>query len=868
MDRSLAPIDVAHTALHKILAEFGVQAPTDQTESDTRLKLIDRVLTEVLGWSHSQIATERSDHDGRVDYILTAGTEKVIVEAKRATTTFDLQTTGSARTSFKVSSPILRGGNAGAAMSQAEEYARNRGVALTVATTGLQWILFLASRTDGVRPSDGHAFVFYSGDDLLRSERFRLFHELLSRESVRSQFYRSHFLRLEGRLQDAKSLQAQRYIEQVPGPDRQRKLSDIAKALDPVIDELLTNIPEQKKSQVLRDCFVSTRESEEADGRLKRLLQELTEDIETLDTRNPDGDRLSGIVRETINAPAACTVLLIGQVGAGKSTYLSRFFEDILPGSLRKRIVFTKIDLLHGRADEQGFSSYLREQTLATLKRDILQTDAPSFEKLEGAFFSFYNQLREGELKFLYQNDPNQFKARFGEWLLELQENKPEVYVRELLSHAQKSRKKLVCVVFDNVDHYSDKVQELAFSHAQWLSGLGRVLTVLPIRDTTYWRSKTEGAFHASSHTALYLPRPPLDKVLGRRFDYAQKQLQNLKAGTDKDIVVSSLRGFRIKVDKPSELFRLLTDIFSVEVYPNDILRGLSGGDVREALKIFRQVVTSPWMSIDTLLAAYLVRGKYRLKPADEAKIDRAAILGLWEHFSQERSLRILNLLWSPRTTECSPLLSLRVLERIYELRENDDPRAGRGFEAVDHIVDYFSLCGVPAAGVDKALVELVNARLLEPFDISILSGNTPLTSSDDFKFVTITSSGRLHRRWIQSRPSYGTSMVEDAAIFDEAVFSELCRLEGYRSEALRKAQFSQADVFEAQIAQLVKSHLLLQDAGHVTLPSTPEFDGQRRAGESIFNWVDSQGFAAPRRRPSKPLIEDGAKGNRGRRPT
>ena len=68
-------------ALLKDVAEFG---DTLFTESDSRIKIIDTMLIDVLGWHKSKILTSEQAGPGFLDYKLSIDElGKVIVEAKR-----------------------------------------------------------------------------------------------------------------------------------------------------------------------------------------------------------------------------------------------------------------------------------------------------------------------------------------------------------------------------------------------------------------------------------------------------------------------------------------------------------------------------------------------------------------------------------------------------------------------------------------------------------------------------------------------------------------------------------------------------------------------------------------------------------------
>lgn len=76
--------DAAYEAFKAIKHFAEHNAESIVTEQDARFQLIDRILTEVLGWPRESIHTEPHLEDGRIDYLMTqGGRNKFVVEAKR-----------------------------------------------------------------------------------------------------------------------------------------------------------------------------------------------------------------------------------------------------------------------------------------------------------------------------------------------------------------------------------------------------------------------------------------------------------------------------------------------------------------------------------------------------------------------------------------------------------------------------------------------------------------------------------------------------------------------------------------------------------------------------------------------------------------
>lgn len=107
MPQQTDSIDAAFKQLELLLAEVEKCGDTLFTESDTRIKIIDTMLMDVLGWQKADILTEEQAGNGFLDYKLSIeGLSKAIVEAKRDARAFDL-TERDCGGAYKLSGPVF-----------------------------------------------------------------------------------------------------------------------------------------------------------------------------------------------------------------------------------------------------------------------------------------------------------------------------------------------------------------------------------------------------------------------------------------------------------------------------------------------------------------------------------------------------------------------------------------------------------------------------------------------------------------------------------------------------------------------------------------------------------------------------------------
>src|ERR1700693_1602216 len=117
-------IDQSHAVLESLIQHYSKLTLSDANEAETRLKVIDKVLKNVLGWQDDDISVEeRCSEDSKTvfaDYIVRTATTSFIVEAKKAGATFVLPTN---QKSGKLGG-ALKEGEVGQAIRQVRDYCR------------------------------------------------------------------------------------------------------------------------------------------------------------------------------------------------------------------------------------------------------------------------------------------------------------------------------------------------------------------------------------------------------------------------------------------------------------------------------------------------------------------------------------------------------------------------------------------------------------------------------------------------------------------------------------------------------------------------------------------------------------------------
>jgi hypothetical protein len=212
----------------------------------------------------------------------------------------------------------LVSGSTGEAIIQARDYARKLAIPFAVVTNGSSWIVFPATRVDQVPFHESSAIIFKSLQSALRDD-YAEFHDLLSRQAVINGSLETELLgRIENQVDDRR---LNRFFT--------TSFSKISRhSLFPLIEDAITTAFTEDvvndDPSLLEKCYVKTPERVRFDHRIKMHVAKK----EAVTAKAPlrpmkDNERaVTAVVRDAAARSRPVAVLVLGQVGAGKTTFL------------------------------------------------------------------------------------------------------------------------------------------------------------------------------------------------------------------------------------------------------------------------------------------------------------------------------------------------------------------------------------------------------------------------------------------------------------------------------------------------------------------------------------------------------------------
>jgi hypothetical protein len=803
-------VDLAYDNFRTLKAEIEQAQYSLATEDDTRLQLVDRVLIEVLGWPRSSIKCAAATGNGFADYLLSVDDKpRLVVEAKKAGRILVGSRAAGAKT-YKAGGPALQEAQDG--LRQAQRYCATSGCIFSALTTGIEWIGFWAIR-EGKSPFEGTAIV-YPDWNAIESD-FARFFELFSPVGASQALFKSWIQEAEGL-----SIKHSEQLRTTVPPNTLKLLakSQFASDLDSVFKSFFSSMAGENDREMLAKCFVESKESREADNALQKITRNLVNRIDLLSSAK--GEELEDHLRAAVQTNKGEFVLIVGNKGAGKSTFIDRFFDLVIPSDLAQRCVVLRADLADSTGETETVNSWLIRTLTEELEKVAFTEGMPSYADLQATFFHEYRRWQTGEFKWLYDTDKPGFKKRFGEYVFSVRNSDPELYLHRLLQNVASLRQQMPCLVFDNTDHYKQEFQEHVFLFAQSIYRKTFTFIICPITDRTIWQLSKQGPLQSYETTTFYLPIPPIKEVLEKRIAFIREKVDDDSPSQQQaDYFLS--KGIRLSVRDIRAFAVIVEEVLLNTDYVSRIVGSLANFEVRRSLQISKRVLTSAYLSIDEVTKAYLLGRNISIP---NHKIVRALICCDYNYFSQASSDFVLNLYEIDGQEISTPFTRLSIL-RLLQDRESASREKEMSYMRVDEIQDYFEPAQIARAAVTKHLQKLLDYRLVEPYV------PTDMFARDDSR-IAIAPSGRIHLELALSNETYATQMALTTPLRDNELSNDL------RSTWNHVGRFGRE-----QWLSLVEQFFRYCDEQDVQLASLPEhkrYEGQVDLRRSLRRrWIE-----------------------------
>lgn len=716
-----------------------------RNEATTRLHLIDRIFLECLGWSPEDIAAEEPHGPAFADYTFSAPRKLLIVEAKREGISFELPA-GETRVEHSLVTLLREYPDLRTAIKQASGYCQSRGIPFGAVTNGHQIVALVATRNDGLPPLEGRALVFTDFPSML--ENFRTLWDVLSKPGVEA---KKLYELLIGEKRPDLPVKLAATLSIYPGiKGRNVFQQDLQIVSELVLEDLAR--AHDLEARFLEECYCSTGALSQYALTSRAILEArysaLFDEGAPGPTTVPVADK-HGVTRELVaESLSRRPVLLIGDVGVGKSTFI-RYLIKVHATSLFEDAISIYLDL----GTQATLSRDLRQFVVDEIARQLLVDHGVDIE--EGSFvrgvydleLKRFSKSIYGELQERAPDEYRQHEVAF----LSSKVEKKEEHLRASLNHIAKGRRKQIVVFLDNSDQRDEETQQQTFLISQEMAEHWPAMVFVALRPETFHRSLKVGALTGYHPKAFTISPPRIDLVIQKRLTFGLR----LTCG---EIPLEAL-GARTKIrsDKLEKLLRVFLRSLSDQEMLAECIENISAGNVRVALDLVKGFFGSGHVDTEKIVRTYDESG-YDV-PVHEFL--RAVIYGDAVHYDPVRSP--LANLFDVAFHDVREHFILCYL--ISVLSTMSGPGVEEGFVETERAYERLQRAGFTPEQIDAAIIRAHRHKLLETGARRI-----PLPGRGIPNSLRATTVGIYHVTRLVRMFTYVDAMIVDTPIFDGEV--------------------------------------------------------------------------------------------------
>ncbi len=722
------------------------------SEADTRAKVIDRILVDVLGWPEAEITREDHVHAGFLDYSFSLNKRRyIVVEAKRAGESFALPL-GLQHKTLKLSGALATEKPILAAINQVRGYCDDSGARYAIATNGWTWLIFRAIRED-IPWREGTARVFPGLDYVI--EHFTEFWNLLSRDALLAGSLDAEFgsaRRTQRRLD--------RVLDRLFNADLPLQRNRLHAQLFPLVKSVFEDIAEQDQLDVLQSCYVYSGSLTIVAEDLNCVITDsipsflLAQGAEQVLQGPDDAGRFETALIHAVGEPRGQLFLLLGGIGCGKTTFLKRYQRAVGRELLEAHTFYFHVDFLGAPLDPRDMELFVWRGVLEQLRQRYPSPFLESRTNIKRAYKADIEALRQTALRHV-THDSNAFETALSPYLEKWQGNITD-YVPRLLTLARRFAKSIV-IFIDNVDQLSPVYQAQVFLLAQRIARAVGAITVVSLREESYYSATVQRTFTAYSNRKFHIASPRFRKMIGNRIHYALRWLESDATQTKLPFVTSG--GIPMDTHSIADFLRIVE--FSIFQKNRNIARFIEAicfGNMRLALEMFTTFLGSGATDVDKMLRIYRREGAYFVAFHEFVK---SIMLGDRRYYKESQS-PILNLFDAGPERNSSHFTSVRMLRYLLGVRGQSTPE-GQGYCDLGRTILSFEDVFDNREDVVRCLTRLLTRQLVE---VDTRSVETIAGAA----CVRVTSAGWYYVRDLMNAFAYLDLVLQDTPINDGAL--------------------------------------------------------------------------------------------------
>lgn len=429
-------------------------------------------------------------------------------------------------------------------------------------------------------------------------------------------------------------------------------------------------------------------------------------------------------------------LLLIGGVGAGKSTFVDYVREVALTKEVRARTTWISIDLNQAPLTPSHIYDWVCKEISTDIQANSGIGDVDDLESLMRLYAPEIGKLKKGPLKLL-KAQSEKYNEKLYEAITGMQAD-AKLTANAMMRHACSERGRLAVLVLDNCDKRTRDEQLLMFQVAKWIQGEFQCLVFLPLRDVTYDMHRQEPPLDTALKDLVFYIEPPMfARVLERRVKLALSEIESKRGKTFTFRVSNSISVEYKAEDQESFLRSILASIYEHDRFVRRLMTGISGRDLRLAMELFLEFCKSGHIDENEILKIRQSEGRYKLPKRVVARV----LLRMSRRFYDGDRSHLKNVFQQyPLDPSPSPYIRFGVLSWLLARRSERGPSGVVGYHRCSSILRDLALVGHSQESVRRELLYLLQARC-------VVAEHQQVDHVDDGDLVCLSPAGHVHLR-------------------------------------------------------------------------------------------------------------------------
>lgn len=734
----------------EVSSEFRM---SDLSESDTRSKILDKILIEILGWTEFDIEREGWVRVGFFDYEIKTSSFQFVVEAKKNFQDFKLPAKGN-----EVKLKSIYDGNK-EVIDQIRQYLFERGLAFGVITNGTQFIIGQFSNTQGIDWKEQKCVFFKDFEDIKKN--FDKFYDLLSRE----------FVGKYGKIKITKTSNIGKTI--VKDFNLKRKnfelvRNQISQHLIPVINKVfeeIYNTESLEAKKILEECYVRNKDVKKYNSELGFIFSDSppTFDSRILPVQNTESTQeqlTEQIFIDTSILPDP--IILIGTAGAGKTTFIKYFTEVLLTSKQKKNRPLVYLDFRLFTSQTIRDTRFIYQNIIEQLENQYSELNLSKINILKTIYKLEIDKKKNGTWSHII-SDENRLNDEISKFI-EQKQSDALIHLEAISKYLLFKCHKRICILFDNADQLNELDQKEVFLLGNGLNRNLKCISIISLREGYFYKWKDKPPFNAYQSIVYHITAPPYREVLKKRIDYVTSKF-NFQALN----IQAANKSVKFQKGSLEHLFKNLYD--TLFTYENsevmEFLEETSYPNTRQGLESFK---------------SFLLSGHSKISEYMSFEYGVGNGIPIWEFFKsvaldssyyyESSKSKIINVFY-PSKNNTNHFTKIRILNYLFSRIRSSSKR----FEyfRIAEITEQFLKCGYTIDIIEEELQELFDFKLISTSEYSEDIEEESLLDSNSM--ISITSVGVYYLKKLFYRFHYIDLVLQDTPIYDDDSFDVITSL-------------------------------------------------------------------------------------------